>query len=89
MDNIKNDPYYVEKIRTDLGFIVKQMRGVSLEDLATHEILQDSMLFRLIQISENAKRPWRLPDIHWPQTVDSAERTEIKRRSESRKTRSG
>ena len=56
MDNIKNDPYYVEKIRTDLGFIVKQMRGVSLEDLATHEILQDSMLFRLIQISENSKR---------------------------------
>ncbi len=56
MDNIKNDPYYAEKIRTDLVFIVKQMREISLEDLAVHEILQDSMLFRLIQISENAKR---------------------------------
>ena len=56
MDNTKNDIYYLEKIRKDLTFIVEQMKGVELEDLANHEILQDSMLFRLIQISENAKR---------------------------------
>ena len=56
MDNIKNDLYYIEKIRTDLSFIVKQMQEISMGDLAAHEILQDSMLFRLIQISENAKK---------------------------------
>ncbi len=56
MDNRKNDIYYVEKIRTDLEFIVTHMENVNMEDLEKHEILLDSMLFRLIQISENAKR---------------------------------
>ena len=56
MDNFKTDHYYAEKICSDLAFIVKQMKGTDLEDLATHEILQDSMLFRLIQISENARK---------------------------------
>ncbi len=56
MDNIKSDPYYIAKIQEDLAFIVKHMKDVDLEDLATHELLQDSMLFRLIQISENARR---------------------------------
>ena len=56
MDNVKTDRYYAEKIRGDLAFIVKQMKEIGPEDLATHEILQDSMLFRLIQISENARK---------------------------------
>ena len=40
MDNIKNDHYYIQKIRTDLEF----------------KVLLDSMLFRMIQVSENARR---------------------------------
>jgi len=32
------------------------MEGVSIEELTENEILQDSMMFRLIQISENAKK---------------------------------
>jgi uncharacterized protein with HEPN domain len=32
------------------------MSGVSAEDFSKNEILQDSMMFRLIQISENAKK---------------------------------
>ena len=32
------------------------MKDVDLEELASYELLQDSMLFRLIQISENAKQ---------------------------------
>jgi len=43
MDNPKTDLYYAEKIHSDLAFIVKQMKGTDLEDLATHEILQDSI----------------------------------------------
>ena len=32
------------------------MKDVDLEELSSYELLQDSMLFRLIQISENAKQ---------------------------------
>ena len=50
MDNIKNDKYYVVRIRDDLKFITHHMEGVSIEELTENEILQDSMMFRLIQI---------------------------------------
>lgn len=56
MDNVKNDNYYASKIKEDLKFIVKHMEGIDEEELNDNEILLDSMLFRLIQISENAKR---------------------------------
>ena len=56
MDNIKNDHYYITKIQEDLLFIAEHMKDVVLEELASYELLQDSMLFRLIQISENAKQ---------------------------------
>lgn len=55
MDNYKNDNYYIQKIKRDLEFIVLHMRDVDLEELNRNEILLDSMLFRMIQISENAK----------------------------------
>ena len=56
MDNVKNDAYYVQKLKIDLEFIVAHMRGIDIEELNSNEILLDSMLFRMIQISENAKR---------------------------------
>ena len=56
MDNIKNDNYYLNKIRTDIEFINVHMKDVDLQELNDNEILLDSMLFRMIQISENAKR---------------------------------
>lgn len=56
MDNVKNDSYYVDKLRTDLEFIVKHTKEVDIEELNDNEVLLDSMLFRLIQISENANR---------------------------------
>ena len=56
MDNVKNDHYYIQKIKKDLGFIVTHMQDVDLEELSKNEILLDSMLFRMIQISENAKK---------------------------------
>ena len=56
MDNIKNDLYYVNKIQEDLAFIIKHMKDVDEDELAHNELLQDSMMFRLIQISENAKK---------------------------------
>ena len=56
MDNVKNDAYYVDKLKTDLAFISLHMSGKSSEDFDADEVLQDSMMFRLIQISENAKK---------------------------------
>jgi len=56
MDNIKNDHYYLEKIKKDIAFIVIHMKDVDLQELNENEVLLDSMLFRMIQISENAKK---------------------------------
>lgn len=56
MDNVKNDLYYIQKIRQDIIFINIQMNGVDAEELNKNEVLLDSMLFRMIQISENAKK---------------------------------
>ena len=56
MDNVKDDSYYIQKIRKDLAFIVDHMRNVSIQELNANEVLLDSMLFRMIQLSENAKK---------------------------------
>lgn len=56
MDNVKNDSYYISKIKQDLSFIVNHMKDVNIEELNNNEVLLDSMLFRMIQISENAKK---------------------------------
>lgn len=55
MDNIKNDNYYLQKIIKDLTFVTAQMQDVNINDLSTNEILLDSMMFRMIQISENSR----------------------------------
>ncbi|MBE6593192.1 MAG: DUF86 domain-containing protein [Ruminococcaceae bacterium] len=54
MDNVKNDVYYVKKILKDIKFIIDKTEGVTLEALEDNEVLCDSILFRLIQISENS-----------------------------------
>ena len=56
MDNVKTDSYYIEKIRKDLEFIVDHMRNVDIEQLNANEVLLDSMMFRMIQLSANAKK---------------------------------
>ena len=56
MDNIKNDKYYIEKMLKDIRFLIEKTTGITLEDLTANEILCDSVLFRLIQISENSNK---------------------------------
>lgn len=56
MDNKKDNKYYVKKIVTDLAFIIKHTGGLTLAELETNEILLDSVMFRLIQISENSDK---------------------------------
>lgn len=55
MDNVKNDAYYIKRLKQDLEFVVTHMKNVDIEELNANEVLLDSMLFRMIQISENAK----------------------------------
>ena len=59
IDNKKDDSYYVKKIMTDLYFIKDHISEVTKAELAQNEILLDSMLFRLIEICENAKKTYR------------------------------
>lgn len=56
MDNDEDDSYFISKIEQDLVFIVNHMETIDLEELNTNEILLDSMMFRMIQISENARK---------------------------------
>ena len=60
MDNVKDNNYYLNKIISDLEFIIYHMESVDIEQLSKNDILLDSMLFRMIQISENAN-----PNIPW------------------------
>ena len=54
MDNIKDNKYYVNKIITDLDFILEHTNGLTKEELENNEVLVDSVMFRLIQVSENS-----------------------------------
>lgn len=53
---MKNDRYYAYKIQQDMEFIVFHMKNIDITEFSTNEILLDSMLFRMIQISENARK---------------------------------
>lgn len=56
MDNIKDNCYYLNKIITDLAFIIEHTKELSSEELEKDEVLVDSVMFRLIQISENSDK---------------------------------
>lgn len=56
MDNVKNDFYYIKKLLKDIKFIIEKTNGITLDELEANEVLCDSVLFRLIQISENSTK---------------------------------
>lgn len=56
MDNKKDNAYYVKKIVTDLAFILEHTEGLTQQKLEENEILVDSVMFRLIQVSENSDK---------------------------------
>ena len=56
MDNRKDDSYYLRRIVTDLGFIMAHTEGITEEQLKADEVLLDSVMFRLIQVSENSDK---------------------------------
>ena len=56
MDNIKNDAYYLGKILDDLEFMMEQTNGKTMDEIENNALLLDSIMFRLIQISENSDK---------------------------------
>lgn len=56
MDNNKNDKYYLEKIITDLKFVIEHTNGKSKDEIEDNDLLVDSIMFRIIQIAENNNR---------------------------------
>lgn len=56
MDNKKDNKYYLEKIITDLSFMIEHTNNLSKTEVENNELLVDSIMFRLIQISENSDR---------------------------------
>ena len=56
MDNVKNNAYYVEKILADLGFVMQHTQGKAQKEIEEHDLLVDSILFRVIQIASNSMK---------------------------------
>jgi len=56
MDNVKNDKYYLEKIISDLRFIIEHTKGKTKDEIENNDLLVDSVMFRIIQIAENNSR---------------------------------
>ena len=67
----KDNRYYLEKMEENVVFILEHMNGVSKKQLESDPVLQDSMMLRLVQISENAKNltdEFREQNTHIPWT---------------------
>ena len=56
MDNVKDDIYYAKKVVVDMQFLIANTKGQTIEQISKNEILLDSIMFRLIQISENTTK---------------------------------
>lgn len=50
----KDDKYYRDKLVEDVDFVIEHMANQTLESFQNDPVLLDSMMFRLIQISESA-----------------------------------
>ena len=56
MDNIKDDRFYLEKVVTDLKFILDHTQGMTLAEMEENELLIDSIMFRIVQMAENGAK---------------------------------
>ena len=56
MDNTKNNQYYLDKILTDLKFVIDHTQGKTQQQIEGDDLLVDSIMFRVIQIAENSMK---------------------------------
>ena len=54
MKRQKDDAYFISKIIDDIDYILSIMDGVDLDAFSNNQMMSDSTVFRLIQISENS-----------------------------------
>ena len=56
MDNTKTPQYFIERIIEDIEFSIKKVKDVTLEEFLEDELMNNTICFKFVQISENAKR---------------------------------
>ena len=56
MDNVKNDNYYLNKMASDLEFMIEHTKGKASDEIEANPLLMDSIMFRLVQIAENGEK---------------------------------
>ncbi len=54
MKKRKNDEYYILKIINDIDYILSILDGITIDVFSNNQMMSDSTIFRLIQISENS-----------------------------------
>lgn len=54
MKRQKDNSYYISRIIDDIDYILSILDGVDLETFSSNQMMSDSTVFRLIQISENS-----------------------------------
>ncbi|MBR4121434.1 MAG: DUF86 domain-containing protein [Spirochaetales bacterium] len=55
MKRQKDDAYFISKIIDDIDYILSILDGVDLDAFSSNQMMSDSTVFRLIQISENSR----------------------------------
>ena len=70
MAEIKDDAYYLSKVIKDIYHILFHTKDMTRDKLQENEVLLDSVVFRLIQISENMDNvsndyKERNPEVPW------------------------
>ena len=56
MDNVKDDRYFLEKITSDLKFVIDHTQGMTQEEMTENDLLIDSVMFRIVQVAENGAK---------------------------------
>ena len=55
MKKQKDDAYFISRILDDIDYILSILDGVDLAAFSNNQMMSDSTVFRLIQISENSR----------------------------------
>ena len=55
MKRQKDDAYFISRIIDDIDYILSILEGVDLDTFSSNQMMSDSTVFRLIQISENSR----------------------------------
>jgi uncharacterized protein with HEPN domain len=55
MKRQKDDAYFISRIIDDIDYILSILESVDLDTFSSNQMMSDSKVFRLIQISENSR----------------------------------